>query len=166
MGFLPGTKEEKINPYLESFLTNFETILEPGSVGNLMNQNEIEFKIVQYMRGANYKNIVLIVDEVQNFSIKELMTIVTRLNKGSKIIFCGDTRQNDINKKMVAIEHFKKILGYEADILSSSNNCKPVPSVKFFKFKNEDILRDPILSIIVENYDNMEPYLPQSKNNS
>ncbi len=160
LGFLPGTKEEKINPYLESFISNFETIIEPQSLSYLMD-NVIEFKIAQYMRGANYKNMVLIVDEMQNFSIKELMTITTRLNSGSKIIFCGDTRQSDINKKFVAIDHFKNILGY-----GGSDVCNTVPHVKFFKFTNEDILRDPILSIIVDNYDNMQKFLPDSKNNS
>lgn len=153
LGHLPGTKEEKVNPYLESFMTNFESILEGTSLTNIQNNNDIEFKIVQYMRGCNYKNMILIVDEMQNFSIKELMTIVTRLSKDSKIIFLGDIRQNDINKKYVGVTHFKKVL-------------ENVKGVSFFKFANEDILRDPILVQIVENYDRLMLEMPESKNNA
>ncbi len=153
LGYLPGTKDEKVEPYMESFISTFETILDSNSLTSIMSANDIEFKIPQFMRGVNYKDMIMIVDEFQNFSIKELMTIITRLNKGCKIVFCGDTNQNDIDKKYVAVNFFKKIL-------------QNVEGVNFFEFEKSDILRDPILIKIIDNYEKYQSEAPESKNNA
>jgi len=152
IGFLPGSKEDKTFPHMESFISNFEDILDSKSLVDIQNADHLEFKIVQFIRGSTIKNKVFIVDEIQNFSIKELMTIITRIGKGSKLILCGDTMQNDINRKLVCVNFLcEKVL-------------KDVKGVAFFNFEKSDILRDQILIDICNNFEKYYDERPDSKN--
>ncbi len=154
IGLLPGNEKEKTAPFLESFVSNFEDILDPAGSTNwayLWNQQVIDFKIPQHARGANWKHCITIVDEIQNFPIKEMMTILTRLSNGSKFIFCGDSRQNDIDQRKVCVDFFKdKIL-------------EDVEGVVRFEFNAKDNMRDPILIKITENYDKYFNEIPKSR---
>lgn len=155
LGYLKGTLKEKIEVYEESFISNFAEIIEGKDLKMLRDNLTIEFKPVQFIRGATFKNSVVIIDEFQSFDIKELMAIVTRLgNKNCKMIFAGDINQSDINRKYVALEYFKEILD-------------GLPEVKTFEFERKDIIRDPLLIEIVDRYEKMknEGRIPQTKGN-
>lgn len=151
VGFLPGTLEEKMAVYAESFFDAFEEILEVKDFKQLWESKTIEFKPAQFLRGRTLKNSVIIIDEFQNFDIKALKSIVTRLGKGSTMIFMGDTKQNDINKKYVAVEAFNKILG-------------GLNGYHGFNFLREDIVREQILIDIIDRFEQYEDELPQTKN--
>jgi len=155
LGALPGTLEEKISVYKDSFMQVFSDILDGESLKKLNDSLVIEFKPVQFMRGSTFKNCIVIVDEIQSFDIKELMAIVTRLGSDSKFIFTGDINQNDIDKRYVAVNIFKEILDGINDI-------------GIFEFERKDIIRDPILIEITDKYDKMreEGRLTQNKKNS
>ncbi len=155
LGYLKGTLKEKIEVYEESFISNFAEIIEGKDLRMLRENLTIEFKPVQFVRGATFKNAVVIIDEFQSFDIKELMAIVTRLgNNNCKMIFAGDISQNDINRKYVALEIFKEIL-------------EGLPEVGVFEFDRKDIVRDPLLIEIVDRYERMksEGKIPQTKGN-
>lgn len=156
LGHLPGSLLEKVDVYKECFIQNFNQIIEGRDIKVLFEENTIEFKPVQYMRGITFSNVVVLVDEFQSFDIKELMAIVTRLGKENcKIVFLGDINQNDINKKYVGFNIFKKIL-------------TGVKEVGLFEFDKSDTMRDKILIKILENYEVFQNSgeLTQTKNNS
>jgi phosphate starvation-inducible PhoH-like protein len=140
LGFLKGTLDEKIEVYKECFIQNFSEMIDGESLKSLMNGNKIIFKPVQYMRGITIKNCLVIIDEVQNFDLKEIMAIVTRMGENCKMVFIGDVHQNDIDKKYVGLNIFKEIL----------SNIK---DVGIFEFERSDIVRDPILIEITDRYE-------------
>jgi phosphate starvation-inducible PhoH-like protein len=140
IGHLPGTLDEKMLVYIESFLDCFFDILRPEHFKHLWESKIIEFKPAQFLRGRTLKNSFIIIDEFQNFDIQTLKSIVTRLGKNSKMLFMGDTKQNDINKRYVAVDKFK-------EILSTVNGCAA------FEFERKDIVREQILIDIIDRFE-------------
>jgi len=143
IGALPGTLDEKMQVYAESFLDSFDDLLLSKDFKHLWDNKVIEFKPAQFLRGRTLKNSVIIIDEYQNFDIQALKSIVTRLGKGSTMIFMGDTKQSDIKKQYVAIEAFNKILN-------------GIDSCANFTFNREDIVREKILIEIIDNFEKYE----------
>lgn len=143
LGFLPGGLDEKLFVYMDSFVSVCSDIVERPFLNQMIASKDIEYKPVQFMRGATFKNCIVIVDEFQSFDIKELMAIVTRFGENCKMIFIGDVNQNDIDKKYVAVSVFQKILiGIEG--------------VVTFEFERKDIVRDPMLIEITDRYEKLK----------
>ena len=96
MGFLPGTKEEKE----EAFTSPYKNIChelfgDKSSYNKMLNSGQISFDSTSFIRGTTYDNSVIVVDEMQNLNFHELDSVITRVGKNSKIIFCGDYKQSD-----------------------------------------------------------------------
>lgn len=142
-GALPGNLDEKMSVYAESFFDAFDEILERKDFKHLWEEKIIEFKPAQFLRGRTLKDSFIIIDEFQNFDIKALKSIVTRLGRNSTMVFMGDTKQNDINKKYVAVDVFNEIL-------------EPIKGCATFKFERIDIVRDQILIDIVDRFEKFE----------
>lgn len=141
IGFLPGTQQDKIQPYLNSFLDNLKEMVDGPYMKQLFDSGIIEFVPVAFMRGRTFKNTVIVADECQNLDVKQLMTMVTRLGENSSMVIIGDTNQNDISRRYVALDYFiKNILGED-------------PSIFNFKFERADIVRHPLLIKITDNYE-------------
>ena len=154
LGFLPGGMNDKIAPWLESFLDNLVEMVEGKTLKMMLENGTIQFQPIAFMRGRTFKDSFIICDEMQNADVKQLMTTITRFGKGSKIAIIGDSRQNDINAKYVSLDFFiEKILGEDDEIFH-------------FKFNREDIVRDPLLIKIIDNYEKAleEGTIPQTKN--
>lgn len=143
-GALPGSLEEKMSVYAESFFDAFLEFLEPKDFKHLWDSKLIEFKPAQFLRGRSIKNSFIIIDEFQNFDSKALKSIITRKGRNSTIVFMGDTRQNDINKKHVAVDVFSQLIEEVGDGCST------------FKFSKEDIVRDPLLIKIIDKWEEYE----------
>lgn len=154
LGFLPGTLDEKIQVYMQSFISIFSKMLTGVQLKAFMDEKIIEFVPAQFVRGDTFDDSIIIIDEFQSFDISTLMAIVTRLGKNSKMIFVGDAKQNDINKKYVAVDTFKHILD-------------GVEDTDTFEFNRDDIVRDKILIDIIDNYERLEAQgsLPQTQGN-
>jgi phosphate starvation-inducible PhoH-like protein len=141
LGFLPGTEKDKIAPFFESFMDNLLEMVDPKTLKMWIDNGTIRMQPIAYMRGRTFKHSFIICDEMQNADIKQLMTTITRFGQGSKIAIIGDSRQNDINEKYVALEFFiNKILGEDEQIFH-------------FRFERADIVRDPLLIKIIDNYE-------------
>ena len=156
LGFLPGAEKDKIAPYLESFLDNLVEMVEGKTLKMLLENGTIKFEPIAYMRGRTLKDSFIICDEMENADVKQLMTVVTRLGNGSKIAIIGDSRQNDISIKYVALDFFiNEILGEHKDMFH-------------FKFERSDIVRDPILIHITDKYEKAleSGTLPKTKRNN
>ena len=102
IGFLPGTEEEKMTPWMGALMDNLEVLhgaQEGGSFGRSATQdllqNKIKIRSLNYMRGRTFLNRFIIIDEAQNLTSKQIKTLVTRAGPGSKIICLGDIKQID-----------------------------------------------------------------------
>jgi PhoH-like ATPase len=102
IGFLPGTEEEKMTPWMGALLDNLEVLQgmqEGGSFGQAATQDLLQSKIkirsLNFMRGRTFLNRFIIIDEAQNLTPKQIKTLVTRAGPGSKIVCLGDIKQID-----------------------------------------------------------------------
>lgn len=112
LGFLPGSLNEKFNPYLEAFQENLIKCYDKAKIEQLINDEKVVALPVQFIRGKTVDD-VLVVEEAQNLTKAEMLAILTRLGKNGKIIINGDNEQKDIkdpyNGLSYAIELSKKI---------------------------------------------------------
>lgn len=105
IGFLPGTVEEKLNPWMQPIFDNLDFLTNQGqtkkshrsseNTKELMEQNLLQVEPLTYIRGRSIPNQFMIIDEAQNLTLHEIKTIVTRAGKGTKIVFTGDPEQID-----------------------------------------------------------------------
>jgi phosphate starvation-inducible PhoH-like protein len=140
IGFLPGSITEKIDPYKQSYYTNFCKILDKQTIDFMFAAEEIVFEPLAYMRGSTYDNCIMLLDECQNASIKQLMLWATRLGKDSKAVMMGDTSQYDVRKRDSGYVDFIKMTDKMSDLY-------------IFEFKNEDIVRNKFLIELTNRYD-------------
>lgn len=100
VGFLKGSLEEKVSLYEDPYIQICSTLFgKKDAYQRLKEQGFIEFTTTTAMRGMSFDNSVVILDECQNCTFQELDTVITRIGHQSKIIFVGDTAQNDLIKK-------------------------------------------------------------------
>ena len=117
IGFLPGTLEEKMDPWLMPIKDNLEFLLgnDRDTVKMYFEKGVIEIEAITYIRGRSITNAFIIIDEAQNLTRHELKTILTRVGEGTKIILTGDIEQIDniyidetSNGLTYAVEKFKQ----------------------------------------------------------
>lgn len=140
LGFLPGGKDEKVDPYMKSYKSNIEKIIGPEETKILFDKNIIKFEPLAYMRGDTFDNSLMILDEAQNATFKQLMLFVTRMGKESKVIVTGDVSQHDIAASRVSLPDFINLI-------------QSVRGVGTHIFGESDIVRAKILQEIVKKYD-------------
>jgi len=100
IGHLPGSIDEKMEIYQQPYRQICETLFgRRDAWDRLEEQGHIEFISTSFIRGMSFDNAIIIVDEMQNMTFEEIDTVMTRVGNQSKIIWCGDYRQTDLNKK-------------------------------------------------------------------
>jgi len=100
MGFLPGTADEKLAPFVQPYIGVCDDLFNfGGSYQQLVDQRIIEFYSTSYIRGTTFDNAIIIVDEMQNLTFHELDSVITRVGLDSRIIFAGDFYQSDFTKE-------------------------------------------------------------------
>jgi predicted ribonuclease YlaK len=96
MGFLPGTKQEKEDAFTAPYKSICNELLgDKSSYNKMITAKQIQFESTSFIRGVTYNNSIIVVDEMQNLNFHELDSVITRVGRNSKIIFCGDYRQSD-----------------------------------------------------------------------
>ena len=140
IGFLPGSLEDKVFPYKQSYYSTFCKIIGKKTTDFLFSTEEIIFEPLAYMRGSTYDDCVMLLDEAQNSSIKQLMLWSTRLGKESKAIMMGDTSQYDVRKKDSGYNDFIKMV-------------EGMNGLFMFEFNNNDIVRNKFLIELANRYD-------------
>ena len=144
LGALPGEMAEKINPYMMPMNEKLDELLIPGQASIVKDKEIIKGMPINYLRGASWRNEIVIADESQNFTFKELTTLMTRLGEGSKLLICGDPMQSDINGKS----------GF-ADMYSLFNDAESKEQgIHTFYFGPEDIKRSEILKYVISKIQN------------
>ena len=141
IGFLPGSHEDKADIYQIPYKNMVKYMFQMPSdadfemlYGNLKSQETIKFWSTSFLRGTTLDNAIVIVDEFQNCTMHELDSIITRIGENSKIIFCGDATQSDLQKTndRNGIVDFMSIL-------------RKMPSFDIIEFGVDDIVRSGIV---------------------
>lgn len=151
LGFLPGEKEDKMEPYLMPLKDKLDELLLKSDITHLAKEQAIKGTPVNYLRGASISDHLIIADEAQNFDKKELTTILTRIGFGSKLIVCGDPMQSDINGKS----------GFTPFFNLFNNEESQKEGIYCVQFGKEDIVRSGILKFIIEKIESMVAVTPK-----
>lgn len=136
VGFLPGTLEEKIEVFETPYKETFDQLFKKTNQYKYMKQaGLVEFVSTSFIRGVTFRNAIVIFDEGQNATAEELSTVVTRLDSNSKLIVCGDTKQNDLIRKKTDVSGFPRFI----QIMNL------MPSFRNVIFQLDDIVRGGIV---------------------
>lgn len=142
LGALPGDLEEKFNPYMAPLEDKlWEMLPQNTSIkAELFEKGRLKAMPINFIRGADWKNKAVVADEAQNFTFKELTTLITRLGENTKLFVCGDSTQSDINGK----SGFYDMCKIFADEDSRRNG------IESFFFTEEDIMRSELVRFIIK----------------
>jgi phosphate starvation-inducible PhoH-like protein len=138
MGFLPGEVGDKLAPFLAPLMEKVEELLPKGQVDLLKKEERISGFPVGHLRGRNWNAKVIIGDEAQNMTEKELVTLITRIGEFTKLFIIGDPDQSDINGKSGFIKMISKFNDAE---------CRE-NGIHVFEFTDDDIVRSKLVRFI------------------
>ena len=141
VGYLKGTLREKMEPIMVSFMDNFHKIIGKELTQDLEKAELLEITPLAYIRGRSIDNSIIIVDEAQNITLKNMRSTMTRIGDHSKMIIMGDTRQIDINKRDSS--SLSKIV----ELFSGQEE------IGVMEFERADIVRNPLIIKIEELFD-------------
>ena len=136
LGHLPGTLVEKINPYLIPILEEMNQYLTKNTVETYRSRDIIELCPLEYMRGRNFHNCFMILDEAQNATFEQIKMFITRIGKDSKAVINGDLRQSDLGK-------------HQGGLKTCMDKLVEVSGVGVCKLDYSDIVRSGIVSKIL-----------------
>lgn len=137
IGFLKGNMEQKMEPFIMSYMWNIDKICGDLSAQKLLDAKIIEVLPLAFIRGLSIDNSIVIIDEVQNIDSHTFKTLMTRIGENSKYILLGDTEQIDRRKKI------ESCLSTVVEIFKDS------PIIGTIEFTDEDCVRNPIIPIIL-----------------
>ncbi|MDC3143987.1 PhoH family protein [Pelagibacteraceae bacterium] len=142
LGFLPGDIKEKVDPYLRPFYDAIYELLPMDEAIRKIQSSMIEIAPLAFMRGRTLSNAFVILDEAQNATSTQIKMFLTRCGKNSRMVVNGDPSQIDLPK------HFG------SGLIDSIHALEQLPEVEITKFSKKDIVRDEIVSKIIDAYDN------------
>ena len=140
MGALPGEVSDKIEPYLMPLMDKMDEMISAQDTKRLMAEKRVVATPVNFLRGASLNAQYIVAEEAQNYTQKELVTVLTRIGKYSKLILIGDPDQSDINGQ----SGFMPLFDWFNDELSRNEGIRCVSLTK------QDIVRSGIIRYIVE----------------
>ena len=141
VGFLPGSFADKVSVYMNSVYKLFDKIVGKDTCDKMLKNSIIEVLGLGYIRGENFDNCILIVEEAQNVSIKEMLTILTRIGENCKLIISGD---------LVQIDAFKCV--EDSGLYHSINKLKDIEEIGIFEFSEDDIVRNTVINKILKKH--------------
>ena len=140
IGLLPGSLDEKIGVYLQPLVDKLEELLPKNEIELLKKEERITGMPISFLRGLNWNAKVIIGDEFQNCTFKEIMTFMTRIGEFSKVFILGDIEQSDINGRSGLL----KAINIFDDEESRANG------IFVFKFDETDVVRSGIVKFIIQ----------------
>lgn len=139
LGYLPGTLEDKIDPYLRPLFDAIGSMMDADVVPKLLASGTIEVAPLAYMRGRTLNESFVVLDEAQNTTPEQMKMFLTRLGYGSKMVVTGDVTQVDLPIATSGLRAVKRILG-------------DVEDIHFAELGSDDIVRHNLVSRIVDAY--------------
>jgi phosphate starvation-inducible PhoH-like protein len=141
LGFLPGTLQDKIDPYLRPLYDALYDMLDPEKVDRYLEKNVIEIAPIAFMRGRTLNDSFVIMDEAQNTTSEQMKMFVTRLGFNSKAVITGDITQIDLPNAR------------RSGLVEAVDVLKPVEGLAFVYFDESDVVRHHLVQRIIRAYD-------------
>jgi len=141
LGFLPGSLQEKVDPYLRPLYDALYDLCEPEKVDKMLEKNIIEVAPLAFMRGRTLSDAFIIMDEAQNTTTEQMKMFLTRLGNNSKAVITGDITQIDLpNPK-------------KSGLVEAINLLEGVEGIKFCHFEDVDVVRHNLVQRIIRAYE-------------
>jgi phosphate starvation-inducible PhoH-like protein len=144
IGYLPGTAEEKLHPYLLPIIDEINYFISVAQYASLKLNNKIEVVPLGLMRGRNFHNCFIVADECQNASYEQLKMLLTRVGNESKLILTGDIGQSDLSRHL------------QGGFIAMINALNDIDGIGNCKLESSDIVRNPIIAKILSRLDTFE----------
>src|SRR5438874_2841829 len=141
LGFLPGTLQEKVDPYLRPLYDALYDMLDPEKVDRYLEKNVIEIAPIAFMRGRTLNDSFIIMDEAQNATPEQMKMILTRQGFNSKAVITGDITQIDLPSAR------------RSGLLEAADVLKKVEGLTFVYFDEGDVVRHHLVQRIIRAYD-------------
>ena len=141
LGFLPGTLQEKVDPYLRPLYDALYDMLEPDKVDRYLEKNIIEIAPIAFMRGRTLNDAFVILDEAQNTTSEQMKMFVTRLGFNSKAVITGDVTQIDLPNAS------------RSGMVEAVEILRNVEGIRFCYFDEGDVVRHHLVQRIIRAYD-------------
>ncbi len=141
LGFLPGTLQEKVDPYLRPLYDALYDLMDQERVDRFLEKNVIEIAPIAFMRGRTLNDSFIILDEAQNTTSEQMKMFVTRLGFNSKAVITGDVTQIDLPNAR------------RSGLVEAAEILKNVEGVSFNYFSEEDVVRHHLVQRIIRAYD-------------
>ena len=141
LGFLPGAKEDKVDPYMQPLYDALNDFLPARQVEKLKEEKKIEIAPLAFMRGRTLSNAFVVLDEAQNATTMQMKMFLTRLGEGSRMVITGDRTQIDLPR------------GVESGLGEAERLLKGISNISFTYFTAKDVVRHPLVARIIEAYD-------------
>ncbi len=140
LGFLPGTLQEKVNPYLRPLYDALYDVLDPDRVERYLEKGIIEIAPIAFMRGRTLNDAFVILDEAQNTTSEQMKMFLTRLGFNSKAVVTGDITQIDLD-------------GRRSGLVEAIEVVSRVPGICFVYFTERDVVRHTLVQRIIRAYE-------------
>lgn len=144
LGFLPGDLKDKLDPYLQPLYDALGDMIPAKKLQEFMAEGTIQIAPLAYMRGRTLDRACVILDEAQNTNLGQLKMFLTRMGCDAKFIVTGDASQIDLPNKR------------DSGLIRGMNLTKDIKGISSIIFKNEDIVRHPLVAKIVKAFDKAE----------
>jgi len=141
LGFLPGTLQEKVDPYLRPLYDALYEMLDNERVEKLLERNVIEVAPLAFMRGRTLNDSFIILDEAQNTTAEQMKMVITRQGFNSKMVVNGDVTQIDLPT------------GRRSGLIDAVEVLKGVEGISFVQFDERDVVRHTLVQRIVRAYE-------------
>lgn len=150
LGFLPGEMKDKLDPYLQPLYDALGELIPAPKLKDLMDTGVIQIAPLAFMRGRTLSDAIVILDEAQNTTPQQMKMFLTRLGMNSKMVITGDFTQVDLPR------------GVPSGLRDALDKLEGIRGIGFVHFGKQDIVRHPLVSAIVERYDEREREAEQS----
>ncbi len=141
LGYLPGTLEEKMAPWIRPIYDILYKFISPAEVTQLIEEKIIEIAPLAYMRGRTFKNTWIVADEMQNSLPTQMKMLLTRLGENSRMVITGDLDQHDRHGEVNGL----------ADFLDKFKGCRS-NSIISVEFETDDIQREDVIKEVLDIY--------------
>jgi phosphate starvation-inducible PhoH-like protein len=142
LGFLPGTQEEKVDPYMQPLLDALNDFVPGKQLAKMREEKTIEIAPLAFMRGRTLANAFVVLDEAQNATAMQMKMFLTRLGEGSRMVITGDRTQIDLPR------------GVPSGLADAERLLNAIPGISFNYFTGKDVVRHPLVAAIIDAYEN------------
>ena len=147
LGFLPGTLQEKIDPYLRPLYDALYDMIDAEKVEKLLERNVIEVAPLAFMRGRTLNDSFIILDEAQNTTPEQMKMMLTRQGFNSKMVVTGDLTQIDLPG------------GKPSGLINAIDVLRGVEGISFVNFDDNDVVRHTLVQRIVKAYERYNEFI-------